>query len=160
MRLTFIIICLFFVSFNTFANDNEQTRRRKRFTNKHQGLSFGLIAGKYIYGDIAFYKTKYLLLTTVKQSYGLEFSRFDNRLIIAPKASIHFRFFKKIQVGGQALFYYDFNQVAPAVRAEVGYVINKHFETRAAIYYYIWNNDLTAHLNKFHISLSYFLKLK
>ncbi len=160
MKLRFIIIYLFLVSFNIFANDEEQTKRKKLINNKHQGISFGLIAGRYIYADLAYYKTKYIVLTTIKHSYGIELGRYENQTVIAPKASIHLKFFKYLQVGEQALFYYNFNQVAPALRTEVGYVINKKFEARAALYTYIWNNDLTNHLNKYHISLLYFLKLK
>jgi len=160
MKIGFTITYLILLSYNVFANDEERTKRKKLITNKHQGVAFGLLAGKYVYADLAYYKTKYVVLTTIKHSYGLEFGRYGNQMVVAPKASLHFKFFRYLQVGEQALIYYNFNEVAPALRTEVGYVINKKFETRAAVYTYIWSNDLTNHLNKYHISLLYFLKLK
>ncbi|MDZ4758173.1 MAG: hypothetical protein SGJ10_08545 [Bacteroidota bacterium] len=160
MKLGFTIIYLLLISYSALANDNEPTKKKKIFNNKHQGLAFGISAGKYIYGDVAYYKTKYLVLTTLKQSYGIEFGRYNNQTVLAPKASLHLKFLKYVQVGEQVLFYYDFNQVAPALRTEVGYVINRQFEARAAVYTYVWNNDLTSHLNKYHISILYFLKIK
>lgn len=160
MKSTFLIIFLFFFLFTVFANEDEQNKRRKLLKNKHQGIAFGISAGKYFYADLAYYKTKYIVVTTIKHSYGMEFGKYNDQLVIAPKASIHLKFFKYIQVGGQALFYYNFDQVVPVIRTEVGYVINRKFEVRAAMYTNIWTNELSSHLNKYHISFLYFLKLK
>lgn len=138
--------------------------RKKRF--KHSGFSAGLSFGTHIYGDIAYWRSKYLIVTTLKHSHGVEIGSYrnsvsnTNTLVFGPKSSIHFNFFKKIQIGQQVMLYTDLKQILPATRTEVGYSFNKYFDIRAAVFTYAFQNELSQNMNKYQVSITYFLRLK